>query len=218
MRYMFLIYCDEPKSLARSVAETQAGMAAHTPYIEMLRRNGHYVGGDPLGPARSARTLRTAGGKPVETDGPFAESCEQLGGYYFIEARDLDLAIDLARKCPAFETVGVGIEIRPIPAVVAEDAGDASDSRYLFAMYGDEGPRAPLVQPLAPAGSATTLRLSEGKVVLVDGPFAENREPLTAYRVAPARDMRAAVQLAFACIDPRLAAIEVRPIRGTGAP
>jgi hypothetical protein len=135
---------DEHASTARSAAEIRATAALHAPYIEMLRRNAQYLGSDPLGPARSAQTLRSAGGKPIVTDGPFAESREQLGGFYLIEAHDLDQAIAAAARCPALDTVAVAIEIRPIPCdgsmEVAPPATDEPPSfgRYLLAIYGDE--------------------------------------------------------------------------------
>jgi hypothetical protein len=143
MRYMLLIYVDEHASAARSAAEIRATTALHAPYIEMLRRNAQYLGSDPLGPARAAQTLRSSGGKPIITDGPFAESREQLGGFYLIEAPDLDQAIAAAARCPAFETVAVAIEIRPIPvdgpSEVAPPATERpSVGRYLLAIYGDE--------------------------------------------------------------------------------
>src|SRR5215470_9149741 len=95
-RYMFLIYRDERVSEARTPAELQKGIAAHTPYIDMLKRNGQWAASDALGPVAMARTLRGAGGKPVATDGPFAESREQLGGYYVVDADNLDDAIAIA--------------------------------------------------------------------------------------------------------------------------
>jgi hypothetical protein len=144
VRYMCLIYLDERASEARSEAQIKAAMASHAPYIEMLRRNGRYAGSEALGPARSARTLRSSGGKPVATQGPFAESREQLGGFYVIEAADLDVAIEAASQCPALKTIGVGIEIRPIAVAGAPEGPPpascerASHSRYLLAIYRDE--------------------------------------------------------------------------------
>src|SRR5262249_43904028 len=134
VRYMFLIYVDEQASAARSPAEVAAAVAAHAPYIETLRRNRQYAASNALAPARLARTLRSGSGKPVETQGPFAESREQLGGYYVVDARDLDEAIALASKCVAFSTVGVAIEIRPSLAGGA-DTAHADGDRFLIAVY-----------------------------------------------------------------------------------
>jgi hypothetical protein len=219
VHYMFLIYLDESASASRSDAEIKAGMAAHTPYIEMLRRNGQYAASDALGPASSALTLRSAGGKPIATQGPFAESREQLGGYYVVAAKDLDEAITAAAQCPALQTVGVGIEIRPIRSPVAAEPG--GPGRYLLAIYRDEtledaadGDVGRLAfTKLSPSGSATTLRLRDGHVVLTDGPFMERREQLAGYCVVPARDMEEAAALASGCAAARAHAIEVRSIR-----
>lgn len=112
MRYMFLIYLDERAREARSEAEIKAAMALHTPYIELLRRNGQYAGSEALEPARAARTLRSSGGKPLVTEGPFAESPEQLGGYCVVLARDMDEAVNLASQCP--DVRQHAIEVRPI--------------------------------------------------------------------------------------------------------
>jgi hypothetical protein len=214
VRYLFLIYLDERANAARSEAEVKAGMASHVPYIERLKRNRQYVASDPLGPPAAARTLRTSGGKPVVTEGPFAESREQLGGYYVVDAEHLDEAIALAEECPALKTVAIGIEIRPIPAPVQQ--APAPGPRYFVALYpnGDDvdGAHASFLQPLAPPGSATTLRFREGKVTLTDGPFAD--ASLGAYGVVSARDLDEACALAASSPDARRHAIEVRAIRG----
>src|SRR5688572_17435464 len=135
MRYMFRIYLDEQVSAARSDAQVKAGMDAHTPYIEMLRRNGKYIGSDALMPSHTARTLRDSGGKPAATHGPFAESREQFGGYYVVDAADLDEAIELATQCPGFKTVVTAIEIRPntVAAVSAQPGTGAS--RFLLTLF-----------------------------------------------------------------------------------
>jgi hypothetical protein len=250
MRYMFLIYRDERASEVRSEAEIKAAMASHAPYIEMLRRNRQYAGSEALGAARSARTLRSSGGKLVPTEGPFAESREQLGGFYVVQAKDLDEAIEAASQCPALKTHGFGIEIRPIPVVVAleepqpANSERAADSRYLLAIYRDEtgreaeddrarepdseqlGPyierlrtsgRFAGAESLAPSGSATSLRVRDGMVVLTDGPFTESREQLAGYCIVRARDMDEAVDLASECPGARQYAIEVRPVRSAGS-
>jgi len=194
-QYMLLIYLDEPKAAARSQPEVAAAVAMHTPYIEMLRKNQRYVASKVLAATRNGRTLRTADGKSVVTQGPFAESREQLGGFYVIDAPDLDEAIELAAQCPALQTVAVAIEIRP----VARPASLADTGELLLAFGGV--PVGGEWNVLADAGSATTLRLRDGKRVLTDGPF---RDPITACRLAGACDIA----------DPRPAhAIEIRPLR-----
>jgi hypothetical protein len=149
MRYLFAIHLDEAVALARPLAEVRAGMASHAPYIEMLRQNACYVGADPLEPAKTARTVRASGAQALVTEGPYAESREQFGGYYLVEALDLDRAIALAQACPALATPGVGaIEVRPsfvaltrTPAQPAP-AGVPGAKRFLLSMYGGEHPLA----------------------------------------------------------------------------
>src|SRR6187401_1863663 len=99
MQYLFLIYMDEPETEARSEADVKVSMASHAPYIEMLRRNLQYADSSALAAARSARTLRSSGGIQMATEGPFAESREQLGGFYIVDAKDLDQAIEAASQC-----------------------------------------------------------------------------------------------------------------------
>jgi hypothetical protein len=81
-------------------------------FTEDIKKSGHYVGGDPLQPTGSATTVRVRDGKTTTTDGPFAETREQLGGYYKIEARDLDEAAKIAARIPGARMGS--IEVRPI--------------------------------------------------------------------------------------------------------
>jgi hypothetical protein len=247
MRYMLLIYRDDDASEARSAPEVKAAVASHVPYIELLRRNSQYITSDALGPARSAWTVRNAGGKLVATEGPFAETREQFGGFYVIEADDLDEAIAAASLCPALALHGFGIEIRPLtltgvaPELLLEKSERTFHSRYLLAIYLDESPDDPLddldrqqafAEPylarlgasgqivgaglLAPSGSATSLRLRNGKVVLTDAPIPAGREQLRGYCMVGARDMDEAVKLALRCFNTQPLAIEVRSVRGAG--
>jgi len=222
MQYMLLIHVDELAMEARPEAEIKRAMAAHTPYIDMLLKNRKYASSAALGPTRSARTLRTSAGKPVVTEGPFAESREQFGGFYVIEADDLDDAIALASACPALETHGLAIEIRPIPAHFAHGSAGApalpeGDPRspYMLTFYRDEeaGDEAGDTLPLAPSGSATTLRRRDGKIVLRDGPFVKGPIQIGGYRIIGARDIEEAMRLASACPEASAHAIEVRPVR-----
>jgi len=114
MQYMILIYGDERNFAAlANDAEAQKQMyAAYTRYGTDMREAGVLRDGAELKPTHSATTVRVKNGKPVTTDGPFAETKEQLGGYYLIEAADLDEASALAARIPG-ATVG-SIEVRPI--------------------------------------------------------------------------------------------------------
>jgi hypothetical protein len=96
MRYLLLTYLDEKGWLGLTEAQRQQ-MMAHVPsYLEQLIANGNFLGGSPLHPTSAAATVRVCDGKSVVTDGPFAETREQVGGYTLIEAKDRDEAIDIA--------------------------------------------------------------------------------------------------------------------------
>ena len=81
-------------------------------FTEAVKQSGHYIGGNPLQPTQTATTVRVRQGKVSTTDGPFAETREQLGGYYLIEAKDLNDAIQVASRIPSAK-IG-SIEVRPI--------------------------------------------------------------------------------------------------------
>lgn len=112
MQYMILIYGDE--TIYRDMSEAQMGqlMTAFGNYSKALVDAGVMRGGSELAPVHAATTVRLRGGKLVCTDGPFAETKEQLGGYYLIDCANLDEAIAWAGKCPAADTGS--IEIRPL--------------------------------------------------------------------------------------------------------
>jgi hypothetical protein len=113
MRYMLMIYRDEKQWEAKSVQERGAVFQEATAYSEARRPSGFYQGGEPLEPTRTATTVRIKDGKPVMTDGPFAETKEQLGGYTILEAKDLDEALAFVAQHPLVK-VGFSIEVRPI--------------------------------------------------------------------------------------------------------
>jgi hypothetical protein len=115
MKYLCLVYHEEATIEALPPREYAAIMGEVLAYREELRRGGHYLASSPLQPVRSAATIRVRGGKVSITDGPFAETKEQLGGFYLIEARDLNEAIRLAARMPPAR-VG-SIEVRPIEEV-----------------------------------------------------------------------------------------------------
>lgn len=112
MQYLCLIYDDETGGTRMSREEGQALMGEYSAFTENIRKSGHYVGGNPLQPTKTASTVRVRQGKVSTTDGPFAETKEQLGGYYLIEAKDLNDAIQVASRIPAARSGS--IEVRPI--------------------------------------------------------------------------------------------------------
>jgi hypothetical protein len=112
MQYLLLIYDDETKWATMDPALGQAMMAEYFEFTENVKKAGNYVGGEALQPTHTATTVRVRDGKTMTTDGPFAETREQLGGYYLVEAKDLDEAIAIAAKIPSAK-IG-SIEVRPI--------------------------------------------------------------------------------------------------------
>ena len=115
MRYMFLIYSDESSEADAAPHARRALAAQHHMVIDEARARGVLRGADPLKPTDTATTIRARSAAAIITDGPFAETKEQLAGYYIIECRDLDDAIEWARKMPTACQGGDGcVEIRPI--------------------------------------------------------------------------------------------------------
>jgi hypothetical protein len=112
MKFMFTIYHDENVLDAMPEQEMQALVDSAIEYSEELRRSGHYIASDALERTQTARTVRVRSGKVSTTAGPFAETKEQLGGFFLIEAKDMDEACAVAATFPPAR-VGV-IEIRPV--------------------------------------------------------------------------------------------------------
>ena len=112
MKFMFMIYHDENVLDALPEGEMQALIDSALDYDEEIRRSGHYIVSDALQPARTARTIRVRAGKVSTTDGPFAETKEQLGGFFLIEAKDMDEACAVAARFPPAR-VAV-LEVRPV--------------------------------------------------------------------------------------------------------
>jgi hypothetical protein len=117
MKYLCLAYYNEKEFEALSKAEADAIVSKCPPYDEALRDSGHLIVQASLASPRATMTVRPRNGKPSVTDGPFVETKEQVGGFFIIEARDLNEAIRVASKHPAAnigEQAGWGIEVRPI--------------------------------------------------------------------------------------------------------
>jgi hypothetical protein len=112
MQYMLLIYGDESSWGDHSDEERGQIMQAYGAFTEELRQSGSMVAGDALEPTQTATTIRVQDGETLTTDGPFAETKEQLGGYYLIEADSLDEAIEWAGKVPGARHGSV--EVRPV--------------------------------------------------------------------------------------------------------
>jgi hypothetical protein len=117
VKYLCLAYYDEQAFEALPQAELDAIVSQCPRYDQDLRESGHLLLQASLGPSRSTMSVRPRQGRPAVTDGPFAETKELVGGFFVIEARDLNEAIRVASKHPAAhlgERVGWGIEVRPI--------------------------------------------------------------------------------------------------------
>ncbi len=112
MQYLLLIYDEEAKTNAMSEAEQGAFFQAYGEFSQGIKQSGHFMAGEALTPVSTATTVRVREGKTLTTDGPFAETREQLGGFYLVEAKDLDDAIAVAAKIPSAK-IG-SIEVRPI--------------------------------------------------------------------------------------------------------
>jgi hypothetical protein len=109
---MLLIYGNEARWNSLSPAEQDAIYGEFMQYTQDIVRSGHYKAGDPLQHTTTASTVRIRNGQVMTTDGPFAETKEQLGGYYIVEAADLDEALKLAQRIPSARWGS--IEVRPI--------------------------------------------------------------------------------------------------------
>ena len=112
MKYLCLIYDEEATFGSMSKAEMDALMGDYFAFTKDIRQSGHYLGGNDLQPTRNATTVRVRNGRMSTTDGPFAETKEQLGGYYLIEAKDVDEALKIAERIPSARYGS--IEVRPV--------------------------------------------------------------------------------------------------------
>jgi hypothetical protein len=112
MKYLCMIFNDESNFGTMSKEQMDAMMAEYGAFTEGIKKSGQYIGGNPLQPSHTATTVRVRQGKISTTDGPFAETKEKLGGYYLIDAKDLNEAIQVASHIPGARTGS--IEVRPI--------------------------------------------------------------------------------------------------------
>ena len=112
MQYMLLIYGNEAAMKNTSPADRDAMFRAYGAFTDRIIKSGNMKAGDALQPTATATTVRVRDGKTLTTDGPFAETKEQLGGYYLVEAKDLDEATKLAAGIPGAQHGS--IEVRPV--------------------------------------------------------------------------------------------------------
>ena len=120
MSFLVLLTDEDPESWDRATeAEREAVMDAHRAFDQAVRERGAMLGGEALAGTETARTLRTLGGVRQVVDGPYAETVEQLGGFYVIDVADMDAALDLCRILPE----GYTIEVRPVIQIEGDDSG-----------------------------------------------------------------------------------------------
>jgi hypothetical protein len=118
MQYLLLIYDDESKMKSATPADQSAMFKEYGEFTASIVKTGNMKGGDALQPSSTATTVRVREGKTLTTDGPYAETREQLGGYYLVEAKDLDEAIKIGARIPSARHGA--IEVRPIMQLPAD--------------------------------------------------------------------------------------------------
>src|SRR5580658_8507500 len=117
MKYLCMIYGEASRLATLPKDQMDSMFKEYMAFTEDIKKDGQYIGGNPLQPTQTATTVRVRQGKISTTDGPFAETKEQLGGYYLIEAKDLNEAIQVASRIPSAK-IG-SIEVRPIMVYTA---------------------------------------------------------------------------------------------------
>lgn len=115
MKYMLLVHHNEESFRKRSDVERQQMLQESVQLAQQLHASGHYLAAAPLHPTSETTCVRVRDGKPLVTDGPFVETREQIGGYFLIEAKNLDEAIGIAARIPGAR-IGI-VEIRPVTEV-----------------------------------------------------------------------------------------------------
>ena len=118
MKYMLLIYQDEH---SQSETERERCYVESAQFAKELNSSGHYLGANPLHPTATATSVKVRDGKRIVTDGPFAETREQLGGYFLVNAKDLDEALNIAARIPGAR-LGT-VEIRPVMEIAGLPEG-----------------------------------------------------------------------------------------------
>jgi hypothetical protein len=232
MRYMLLICVDE--SVEVSPEESSA-----EPWVEEMQRRGVRRDGSRLRPVSDATTVRLQGGEVVLSDGPFAETKEQIAGYDVIECASVAEAVRWAGQHP-HSWMGA-VEVRALvggPPVVHRAKPGAGKTRYMMLVCTDpavdpqEFARMEPVDPwvaemngrgirlfgseLEPPSAARTVRVRESRAIVTDGPFAETKEQIAGFDVLECSDLDEAIDVAARHPMARLGILEVRPFRPLG--
>ena len=239
MKYMLLIYSPEN---CYTDAERRECMVESMGVCEQLSARGKFLDAAPLQFVATAKTLRVRDGRPLITAGPFAETVEQLGGFYLLDLDDLDEAIAVASKLPPVRKGTV--EVRPVrdrdglpPA--RPHAVEGGTAPYLLLCHHNEAEWAvvdPAVRektmeesvalarelsdagayysaaPLHPSSAATCVRIRDGKRTITDGPFDETHEVLGGYYLIRAESQDDALRVAARFPGARRGSVEVRQL------
>jgi hypothetical protein len=238
MQYLLLIHDAEKQFERMSEEEMRDLIGDYGAFTAAIKESGAFVGANRLRPVATASTVRIRDGEEVVTDGPFAETKEQLGGYYLIDTETLDEALEWAAKIPSARYGS--IEVRPLfaPATTGPE-GPADATQYILLFYQDEqvwagrseDERKPIIDaymslaeelrqrgdyvagaPLKPVATATTVRVRDDEPVVTDGPFAETKEQLGGFFLIGAASSAAACEWAAKIPAARYGSVEVRPI------
>ncbi len=247
MHYVLMIHAAESRFSTLSKEQGEGVLKAYGEYTKNLFATGRAGDCAALEPTSTATSVRVRDGKRVVQDGPFAETREQLGGYYSIDAKDEEEALEWAAKIPDAE--GGTIEVRPLPPAMpnvpkAGPANGEGQKEYLLLIYEPEArwvtmpeaEKGPIFgrymefsKSIGQAGkfvagerldstrNAKCVSIQGGKRVLRDGPFAETREQLGGYYRVFAKDLDEAIAMAARIPAAESGTIEVRPVMDTSA-
>ena len=237
MRHMLLIYTDESKDIPYGTPEWDQLMVEYRAFGEEARRRCTFVSGDPLQSVETATTLRLKDGKRVTLDGPFAETKEQLGGYYILECSKED-AVALAAMVPSAKHGS--IEVRAMVGHETRVIDPPKQTRYMLMLYGDQSKYLPEEHPavvegikghqrltnwliergefvagdaLERAERAVTVRVRDDRILLADGPFAETKEQIGGFYILNVRDLDYMLELASKFPLSTDSALEIRPLQ-----
>lgn len=236
MRYLMLIASDEKSDIPYGTPEWDQHMVEYRAFSDEARRRGALVAGDPLQSVETATTLRRQGGNLATLDGPYAETKEQLGGFYILDCRDEAEALELAAMIPTAKHGS--IEVRQMAGHERRYVESNAGTRYMVLIYGDEADYMPEGDPrivagisqhqaltaraieagefvagdgLMPPSQAKTVRVKDGSTIVVDGPFAETKEQLGGFYIFACRDLDRALALARE-LPLVFGCLEIRPL------
>ncbi len=238
MEYMLLIYSAEDDWTEN---ERKDCMIQSMGICDELEAQGKWIASAPLHSVTTATCVRVRDGKRQITDGPFAETTEQLGGYYIIDVDGLDDAVEIAGQLPPAKKGTV--EIRPLlslpdplPSPDRPTTETSASMKYILLMYAEEGvwppeEHAPALAesvqlchelhrkgqfvsaaPLQPPSTATCVRVRNGKRLAFDGPFPETKEQLGGYFLIDAANLDEAIAIAASIPGTRRGTAEIRPL------